>query len=212
MSTTAPAREASPGLRMALDYGPLAVFFAANLLAGKLHLPNMVDSLARVLIATAAFMVATFVAILVSHIKTGRISPMLWITGGLVLVFGGLTLWFRDDTFIKVKPTIVYAMFSAILGFGLATGRPLLQSLLEGAYPGLSAEGWRKLTVNWTGFFAFMAVLNEVVWRNSSWDFWVGFKLWGAVPLTLLFAMANVPMLLRHGLTAEKETPVPPEG
>jgi intracellular septation protein len=212
MSTTAPAREASPGLRMALDYGPLAVFFAANLLAGKLHLPNMVDSLARVLIATAAFMVATFVAILVSHIKTGRISPMLWITGGLVLVFGGLTLYFRDDTFIKVKPTIVYAMFSAILGFGLATGRPLLQSLLEGAYPGLSAEGWRKLTINWTGFFAFMAVLNELVWRNSSWDFWVGFKLWGAVPLTLLFAMANVPMLLRHGLVAEKETPVPPEG
>ena len=212
MSTTAPRREASPGLRMALDYGPLAVFFAANLLAGKLHLPNMVDSLARVLIATAAFMVATFAAILVSHIKTGRISPMLWITGGLVLVFGSLTLYFRDDTFIKVKPTIVYAMFSAILGFGLATGRPLLQSLLEGAYPGLSAEGWRKLTVNWTGFFAFMAVLNEVVWRNSSWDFWVGFKLWGAVPLTLLFAMANVPMLLRHGLTAEKDTPVPPEG
>ncbi|MCG7347375.1 septation protein A [Sphingomonas sp. ACRSK] len=212
MSTTAPAKEATPGLRMALDYGPLAVFFAANLLAGKLHLPNMVDSLARVLIATAAFMVATFVAILVSHIKTGRISPMLWITGGLVLVFGGLTLWFRDDTFIKVKPTIVYAMFSAILGFGLATGRPLLQSLLEGAYPGLSAEGWRKLTINWTGFFAAMAVLNELVWRNTSWDFWVGFKLWGAVPLTLLFAIANVPMLLRHGLTTEKEAPVPPEG
>jgi intracellular septation protein len=212
MSTTTPNKEASPGLRMALDYGPLAVFFVTNLLAGHLHLPDMVDSLARVLIATAAFMVATFIAILVSHIKTGRISPMLWISGALVLVFGGLTLYFRDDTFIKVKPTIVYAMFAAILGFGLATGRPLLQSLLQGAYPGLSTEGWRKLTINWTGFFACMAVLNELVWRNSSWDFWVGFKLWGAVPLTLLFAIANVPMLLRHGLTTEKEAPVPPEG
>ncbi|MFZ3484425.1 septation protein A [Sphingomonas sp. 3-13AW] len=212
MSTTAPEKTASPGLRMALDYGPLAVFFFANMLAGRLHLPDMVDSLARVLISTAAFMVATFIAILVSHIKTGRISPMLWISGALVLVFGGLTLYFRDDTFIKVKPTIVYAMFAAVLGFGLATGRPLLQSLLEGAYPGLSAAGWRKLTINWTWFFAGMAVLNEIVWRNSSWDFWVGFKLWGAVPLTLLFAIANVPMLLRNGLTTEKEAPVPPEG
>ncbi|MFV0625534.1 septation protein A [Sphingomonas sp. ac-8] len=202
----------SPGLRMALDYGPLAVFFLANLLAGYLHIPDMVDSLARVLIATAAFMIATFVAILVSHIKTGRISPMLWITGVLVLVFGGLTLYFRDDTFIKIKPTIVYAMFAAILGFGLATGRPLLQSLLEGAYPGLTTEGWRKLTINWTGFFAGMAVLNEVVWRHSTWDFWVGFKLWGVVPLTLLFAGANVPMLLRHGLLAGEDAPVPPEG
>lgn len=200
----------SPLFRMALDYGPLLVFFVANLLAGKIGLPDMVDSLAQVIIASAAFMIASVAAIIVSKWKTGHISPMLWLSAGLVVVFGALTLYFRDDTFIKMKPTIVYAMFSAILTFGLLTGRPLLQQLLETAYPGLSATGWRKLTVNWAIFFAFMAVLNEVVWRHSTWDFWVGFKLWGAVPLTLIFAAANIPMLLRHGLQVEKDAPLPP--
>ncbi|KQN92210.1 septation protein A [Sphingomonas sp. Leaf67] len=195
---------------MALDYGPLVVFFVANLLAGKIGLPDMIDSLAQVIIASAAFMIASVIAIIVSKWKTGHISPMLWLSAGLVVVFGALTLYFRDDTFIKMKPTIVYAMFSAILTFGLVTGRPLLQQLLETAYPGLSALGWRKLTINWAAFFAFMAVLNEVVWRHSSWDFWVGFKLWGAVPLTLLFALANIPMLLRHGLKMGEDAPLPP--
>lgn len=201
---------ASPLFRMALDYGPLAVFFVANLLAGKIGLPDMVDSLAQVIIASTAFMIASVVAIIVSKWKTGHVSPMLWLSAGLVVVFGALTLYFRDDTFIKMKPTIVYAMFSAILTFGVVTGRPLLQQLLETAYPGLSALGWRKLTVNWAVFFAFMAVLNEVVWRHSSWDFWVGFKLWGAVPLTLLFAVANIPMLLKHGLKMGEDAPLPP--
>jgi intracellular septation protein len=200
----------SPLFRMALDYGPLLVFFVANLLASKIGLPDMVDSLAQVIIASTAFMIASVVAIIVSKWKTGHISPMLWLSAGLVVVFGALTLYFRDDTFIKMKPTIVYAMFSAILTFGLVTGRPLLQQLLETAYPGLSATGWRKLTINWAIFFAFMAVLNEVVWRHSTWDFWVGFKLWGAVPLTLIFAAANIPMLLRHGLQLEKDAPLPP--
>ncbi|KQM77798.1 septation protein A [Sphingomonas sp. Leaf22] len=195
---------------MALDYGPLVVFFIANLLAGKIGLPDMIDSLAQVIIASTAFMIASVIAIIVSKWKTGHISPMLWLSAGLVVVFGALTLYFRDDTFIKMKPTIVYAMFSAILTFGLVTGRPLLQQLLETAYPGLSALGWRKLTINWAAFFAFMAVLNEVVWRHSTWDFWVGFKLWGAVPLTLLFALANIPMLLRNGLQMEKDAPLPP--
>ncbi|KQM98391.1 septation protein A [Sphingomonas sp. Leaf25] len=195
---------------MALDYGPLGVFFVANLLASKLSLPDMVDSLAQVIIASIAFMIASLVSIIVSKWKTGHVSPMLWLSAGLVIVFGALTLYFRDDTFLKMKPTIVYAMFASILTFGVVTGRPLLQQMLETAYPGLSATGWRKLTVNWAGFFAFMAVLNEVVWRHSSWDFWVGFKLWGAVPLTLLFAGANIPMLLRHGLQLEKDAPLPP--
>ncbi len=209
MTTTAKP-PVSPMFRMALDYGPLLVFFIANLLASKLPLPDMVDSLGQVLIASAAFMVASLASIVVSKWKTGHVSPMLWLSAGLVIVFGALTLYFRDDTFLKMKPTIVYAMFASILTFGLATGRPLLQQLLETAYPGLSATGWRKLTLNWAVFFAFMAVLNEVVWRHSTWDFWVGFKLWGAVPLTLLFAGANIPMLLRHGLQVEKDAPLPP--
>lgn len=200
----------SPLFRMALDYGPLLVFFLANLLASKIGLPDMVDQLAQVIIASTAFMIASVAAIIVSKWKTGHVSPMLWLSAGLVVIFGALTLYFRDDTFIKMKPTIVYAMFSAILTFGLVTGRPLLQQLLETAYPGLSAVGWRKLTLNWAVFFAFMAVLNEVVWRHSTWDFWVGFKLWGAVPLTLVFAAANIPMLLSHGLQVEKDTPLPP--
>ena len=206
--TAPPAPPASPGIKLAVDFGPLVVFFLVNSLSGGL-------AIQRVLAATAAFMAATAVAMLVSRWKLGHVSPMLWMSGALVLVFGGLTLWFHDETFIKVKPTIVYAMFASILGFGLATGRPLLKMLLESAYPGLSEAGWRRLTINWTIFFAFMAVLNEIVWRTTTWDFWVGFKLWGAVPLTLLFAVANIPMLLRHGLAADPAKTVadnPPEG
>ena len=160
-------------------------------------------ALTRVLVATAAFMVATVIAMIVSRVKLGRISPMLWLSGALVVVFGGLTLYFHDERFIKMKPTIVYAMFSALLFFGLVTGRPLIQMVLGSVYSGLTPVGWRKLTRNWAIFFAFMAVLNEVVWRHSTWDFWVGFKLWGAMPLTIGFAIANIPMLLKHGLNAE---------
>ena len=200
------------GLRLAIDYGPLIVFFVLNMWA-----PG--TALMRLMAATAGFMVASAVAMAVSWWKTGRVSPMLWISATLVLVFGGLTLYFHDGTFIKMKPTIVYLMFSALLTFGLVTGRPLLRLLLDTAYPGVDAEGWLKLTRNWALFFVFMAVLNEAVWRatapNPADDasFWVGFKLWGAIPLTLVFALANVPMLLRHGLSEpEAAAQVPPEG
>jgi intracellular septation protein len=198
-------RELSPGLRMAVDFGPLAIFFIVNSLADG-------PKLLKVMMATSAFMVAIAISMIVSRVKAGRISPMLWISGGLVFVFGGLTLWFRDETFIKMKPTIVYAMFAIILAYGAAVGKPLLKLLLETAYPGLNETGWRKLTINWIGFFTFMALLNEAVWRTQSWDFWVGFKLWGAVPLTLIFAIINIPMLMKHGLSDGKEAPLPPEG
>lgn len=206
--STDPKPAPTPGLRMLIDFGPLAVFFLVNTLMSG-------PQLARILAATAAFMVAIFVAMGLSLWKTKHISPMLWISGVLVLVFGGLTLWFHDETFIKVKPTIVYAMFATVLAYGLITKKPLLQMLLESAYPGLSERGWRLLTINWTIFFAAMAVLNELVWRTQSWDFWVAFKLWGAVPLTLIFAMGNIPMLLRHGLNTDGEIvdkALPPEG
>jgi len=197
----------SPGLRMLIDIGPLAVFFLVNsLYPGE-------SQLDKVFAATAAFMISMAVAMGVSHWKTGHISPMLWVSGLLVLVFGSLTLYFHSEVFIKVKPTIVYSMFAIILAFGLATGRPLLQAVLGTAYPGLSARGWKLLTINWTAFFVVMAGLNELVWRTQSWDFWVSFKLWGVVPLTFLFAIANVPMLMKHGLQAKPEdAPIPPEG
>jgi intracellular septation protein len=205
----------SPGLRMAVDYAPLLVFFAVNFFAPAEPMMRLVASttgflgdmermgalvIARVICATAAFVLATIAAIVVSKVKLGSVSPMLWISGGLVVVFGGLTIWFHDPRFIQMKPTIVYATFAAVLTFGLVTGRPLLEGLLGTAYPGLTALGWRKLTRNWAVFFVAMACLNEAVWRGTSWNFWVGFKLWGAIPLTLGFALANVPMLLRHGL------------
>ena len=185
-----------PLLRMAIDFGPLIVFFVINFAVGGAQI-------ARVLAATAAFMAATAIAMGISHWKTGHISPMLWMSGALVLVFGSLTLYFHDETFIKIKPTIIYAMVASVLIFGLVTGRPLLQALLETAYPGLTAAGWRRLTINWAIFFIVQAALNEVVWRNFSWNIWVAYKLWGVIPMTLLFAFANIPMLLRHGMIIE---------
>jgi intracellular septation protein len=197
----------SPGLRMLIDYGPLAVFFVVNSYAPGLQIQ-------RIMTATVAFMVAMTVAMGISWWKARHISPMLWITGALVLVFGSLTLWFHDQTFIQIKPTIVYTMFAVILGYGLIAKKPLLQSLLETAYPGLSAKGWRLLTINWTGFFVAMAVLNEAMRQVLTWDQWVTFKTWAVIPMTLVFAMLNIPMLLKHGLQLEKpeDTPIPPEG
>lgn len=222
-------RGGSPGIRMFVDYAPLVVFFAVNFLvpasvsmrlvaamSGFLSDLDRMSALviARVIVATVAFVIATVAAMVVSKIKLGRISPMLWLSGGLVVVFGGLTVYFHDPRFIQMKPTIVYLAFAAVLAFGLVTGRPLLEGLLGTAYPGLRAEGWRKLTRNWAVFFVVMAVLNELVWRTMGWDVWVMYKLWGAIPLTLAFAVANVPMLLRHGLQVADETVVakPPEG
>ena len=214
----------SPALRAAIDYGPLAVFFLVNFLAPATLAVRLVASvsdvlagmspeqartIARVLLATAAFMVATVIAMVAAKAKTGRIPPMLWISGGLVVVFGGLTLWFRDERFLQMKPTFVYLLLAGALAFGLATGRPLLEALLGSAYPGLTATGWRKLTRNWALFFLGMAAANEVVWRAFGWDVWVAYKLWGAIPATLVFAVANVPMLLRHGL--QTEVPLPPQ-
>ncbi|MET0245683.1 MAG: septation protein A, partial [Sphingomonas sp.] len=197
----------SPGLRMLIDFGPLVIFFATNWLAPGAQI-------AKILAATAAFMVAMGLAMALSWWKTRHISPMLWISGMLVLVFGGLTLYFHDQTFIQIKPTIVYSMFAVILAYGLVTGKPLLQALLESAYPGLSAKGWRLLTINWTGFFVVMAVLNEVVRHLVDWDQWLTFKTWAVIPMTLVFAMLNIPMLLKHGLQLEKpaDAPIPPEG
>jgi intracellular septation protein len=194
----------SPMMRLAVDLGPLIVFFAAN-------------SLADIYVATLAFMIATGVAIALSWVKAGRVSPMLWVSGAAVLLFGGLTLWLHDETFIKVKPTIIYVTFAAILGFGLATGRPTLKLVLEQAYPEMDEIGWRKLTRNWALFFAGMAVLNEAVWRSVSTDMWVQFKVWGVTALSVLFALAQAPILMRHGAVGREpkrppEPPLPPQG
>ena len=164
----------------------------------------------KIFVATGAFMVAMVAAMLYSAIRYHRISPLLWFSGVMVVVLGGLTIYLHDETFIKMKPTVYYVLVAGILAFGLATGKPLLKAVLGSTYPGLDEAGWVKLTRNWAVFFAAMAVLNEGVWRNSSTEFWIGFKIWGAIPLTFLFALANVPMLMRHGLTREDAVPVEP--
>jgi intracellular septation protein len=189
--------------KLLIDLGPLLVFFLVNFLA-----PG--SPLIRAIEATIAFMIAMVVAMIFSALRYGRISPLLWFSGVMVLILGGLTIWLHKQWIIQMKPTFYYALVSGLLWFGLATDRPLLQRVLGSTYPGLDEDGWKKLTRNWAAFFAFMGVLNEVVWRNFSWDFWVAFKLWGAIPLTFLFAAANIPMLLKHGLMKEEATPAEP--
>jgi intracellular septation protein len=230
-----PAAAPSAGTKLALEYAPLVVFFLVNFLipgdvarrlvalfTASLASVERMEALlvARVIVATAAFVVASAISMALYRWRFGRISAMLWISGGLVVVFGGLTMYFHDPKFIQMKPTIVYAMLAGLLVFGLRTGRPLLQELLGSTYAGLSDSGWRKLTVNWAWFFAAMAVLNEAVWRGAAaamgstrgWDLWAIYKVWVVIPATLLFAVANVPMLMRHGLRLGDEAPVPPEG
>lgn len=194
--------EPSPGLRLAIDLGPLLVYLAAYWLTKD------------VVLSTGIFMAATLAALVTSWVTTRRISAMLMFSGAMVLVFGGLTVWLHDATFIQMKPTIYYLMVAGILAFGLFTGRPTLKLVLGHAYPGLTDLGWAKLSRNWALFFVAMAMANELVWRMTSMEFWLGYKLWGAMPATLLFAFANVPMMMKHGMTMEKaeEPVVPPQG
>lgn len=206
MSAPAPAstrRERGPLVGLALDLGPLVVFFVTNMLSRNIFLSTLV------------FMVATAAAMLAARIFHGKVSPMLAISGVMVLIFGGLTLWLHSETFIKLKPTIYYVMVAAILFFGLLTNRPTLKVVLGAAYPGLSDRGWSLLSRNWAWFFLVLAIANEAVWRNSSTDFWLGYKLWGAMPATLAFALANIPLLMKHGLTmaaTDDVPPIPPQG
>jgi intracellular septation protein len=203
MSSSPPKTEPQGGAKLLIDLGPLLVFFLVNFFAP-------VPQVMKIFVATGAFMVAMVLAMLFSAIRYRSISPLLWFSGIMVVLLGGLTIWLHDETFIKMKPTIYYMLVSGLLAFGLATGRPLLQRVLGSTYPGLDEAGWTKLTRNWAIFFAFMAVLNEAVWRNSTTSFWISFKLWGAMPLTFLFAAANIPMLLKHGLMKEDAVPAEP--
>ena len=199
-------RKASTGVKLAIDLGPLLVFFLVN---GFAPVPGMV----KIFYATGAFMAAMLIAMMFSYIRYRHISPMLWFSGVMVLILGGLTIWLHNETFIKLKPTIYYLIAAGLLTFGMVTKKNLLALVLGSAYPGLSQRGWDLLTRNWILFFITMAILNEAVWRTTSTDFWVGFKLWGALPATFIFAMANIPMLMRHGMqleTGKEEPPVPP--
>ncbi len=173
--------------KIAVDFGPLLIFFLAY---------NRYD----MFVATGAFMAATAVAIIFSFALTRHVPAMTWFSALLVGVFGGLTLWLHDETFIKMKPTIVFAIFAAILFFGLATGRNYLQRLLGSAFTGLTERGWSILALRWAIFFVLLAVLNEIFWRFFPTNIWLHFKLWGDTLLTFAFAMAQIPMMTKHGL------------
>jgi intracellular septation protein len=194
-------------LSFALDFGPLLLFFIASKVGA-----SEADPKQGAIVGTATFMAAILVATIVSRWKLGKISPMLKLTAALGIFFGALTIWFHDERFIQIKPTIIYAFFAALLIGGWLRGKALLRYVLEAAYDGLSDIGWLKLSLSWGLFFAALAVANEAMRATLDFDLWLTLKVWGVTIITFLFAMANVPMLLKHGLRLGDEPPVPPQG
>ncbi len=197
-----------------LDFGPLILFFAANKFGG-----SDTDPTRGPLVGTAVFMVAIVIALFVSKWKLGKISPMMWMSAILVTGFGALTLWFRDPSFIQLKPTLIYLLFAVILFAGLIRGKALLKYLLKYAFSGVDETGWKNLSRNWALFFLLMAGFNEVInnWalfvllssgfdemtkrpEIFSFDTWLTIKTWGVTILFFVFNMTQIPMLMRHGL------------
>jgi intracellular septation protein len=185
----------NPRLKMALDYGPLLIFFLANSFFG-------------ILTATAVNMVTITCAIGIEFAITRRVSPMLLFVGTMVLIFGGLTLWLSDATFFKVKITFIYLMLAALLLGGLLRGHLFLKLILGQALR-FPDPAWRTLTWRWAIFFVVLAILNEIVWRNFSTNIWVAFKVFGVTSLSVLFALAQTPFIARHQLEDEPAPPSP---
>ena len=174
----------NPLLKLAFDLGPLALFFFANSRYG-------------IFAATGAFMVSVLAALAASYVLTRHLPIMPVVTAIIVVVFGGLTLILHNDLFIKIKPTILYALFGAVLLGGLLFGKSFLGIVFDSLFH-LTEEGWRKLTLRWALFFFALAVLNEIVWRNVSTDAWVNFKVFGVLPLTFLFGALQYPLLRKY--------------
>ena len=193
-SETAPPtkrRTINPGLKLALELGPLALFFLTYWRSSNLF------------IATGVLMVCVIVTLAVSYALLRRIPIMPLVTAVIVIIFGSLTFYFHDTTFAKIKPTVLYLLFGGALLGGLAINRPLLPVLFDGAL-NLTPEGWRKLTWRWAFFFIGLALLNEIVWRSLSEAFWVGFKAFGITPLIVLFAVAQAPLVIRYEAKGEE--------
>jgi intracellular septation protein len=176
-------------LKPAVDYGPLAAFFLTYLAAGLMA-------------ATAVIIAASLLALGLSWFAERRVPLIPLVTAAIVAIFGGLTLWLNDETFIKMKPTIVQALFAAVLLGGLALDKPLLKPLLGTALPTMSDAAWRQFTLRYALFFIAMAALNELVWRTQSTDFWVTFKVFGLSGLTILFILSQIPFVTRHSAAA----------
>ena len=170
-------------LRPSVEYGPIAIFFVAF-------------NLADLFVATAAIMVATTLALALSYAVERRIPMMPLITAALVGIFGGLTLWLNDETFIKMKPTIIQAIFGSVLFVGLLANRLFLKSLMGSVWH-MTDKGWKILTMRFSVFFYLSAILNEAIWRTQSTDFWVNFKVFGLTGLTIAFVVSQLPLLKR---------------
>ncbi|RIV84644.1 inner membrane-spanning protein YciB [Aurantiacibacter zhengii] len=213
---TATDKPKSGWLNVAVDYGPLLVFF----LAYKYYSPenageDTAGEIFAVIRGTGAFIVAAVLALVISKWRLGKVSPMLWLSTAMIVGFGALTIYFQDERFIQWKPTIIYVLFSAVLLAGYAKGKSLLKVLLEAAFEGLNDEGWLKLSRNWGLFFIVLAALNTALIFMVSFETWLGMKLWLFLPLTFLFTFTQVPMLMRHGLSVEDNDPsddTPPPG
>ena len=190
----------SQGLKLALEMGPLLVFFLANSYGDELAAayPTLQALGGKIFIGTAFFMVAMAISLTITWILERRIAVMPLITGIFVFVFGALTLWLQDETFIKMKPTLVNVLFGSALLIALFVfNNPLMKLLFDGPFK-LDNEGWRKLTFRWGCYFFFLALVNEIVWRNFSNDFWVNFKVWATMPMTIIFMLFQYPVIVKH--------------
>ncbi len=203
-----------PLLKLALELGPLLLFFFANARPGLFApwlqpiIPAGVATGERagIFVATAVFMVAILVSLAISYALTRKLPMMALVSAVIVVVFGGLTLFLQDELFIKLKPTIIYLLFAGVLYAGVASGKNFLAVVFDQMF-NLTAEGWRRLTLRWAAFFLAMAVLNEIVWRTQSTDFWVSFKVFGVMPLTFVFAMMQFRLLQEHDASAKPSDP-----
>lgn len=207
MTEPTAAKPKSGTLNLIVDYGPIAVFFAVYRYSAPADHASL-GEVAAVIRATGAFMLAAVIALAVSKWKLGKISPMLWLSTALIVVFGTMTILFQDKTWIQIKPTVIYLLFGISLLIGVARGMPLLRTLLQAAFEGLDDAGWMILSRNWGLFFLALAALNEALRHTLSFGDWIAAKLWLFLPLTFLFTFAHIPMLLRHGLAQEAEKDV----
>ncbi|NIJ37849.1 intracellular septation protein [Sphingopyxis panaciterrae] len=195
-------------LNFAIDFGPLLVFFLTYKFSSGGT--GAFAATTGAIKGTIAFMVAIIIAMAVSKWKLGKISPMLWMSGILVVGFGALTIWFHDERFIVMKPTIIYAAFAALLLGGWALGRPMLKYLLQSALDGVTTRGWLLLTRNWGLFFAALGIANHVMYelveaKRMTFDLWLTIKVWGVTALSFAFTLSQLPVMLKHGLAIPDE-------
>ncbi len=206
MSDQSKERHINPLLRLALEAGPIAIFFLAYRMAPVS--PDVAATerqLEQILFATSVFVPAILGTLAISYFLTRKLPKMAVITAVVVTVFGGLTLILRDDTFVKMKPTILYGLFASILGFGLLRGQSYLKYLMDELIP-MRDEGWMKFTVRFVVFYIILAITNELVWRIYGTDVWVNFRTFVLPVANIVFIMAQVPLFQRYGETDTKDT------